>query len=217
MTLVRGMGIVPSMLKKRLNLVKVRYHVMCVGVVFSIISVLWISPAHATGLRALGDDGKMRGPFASVDGHISILSDLADWSLLAGTFGYGIRGGYRWKSWGVFGQFEHNMWVATEQNTEVVQGAFNIGVGADFVYANGFVRTSLALGPSILAFDTVLDDAGNTGLFIDLRPVGLRWAVHEYLVLGLDPITFALVAPVLGGIPLIYVQYRTGIYLEAAF
>ncbi len=166
---------------------------------------------------ALGDDGKLRGTFVSVDGHISILSDVADWSFLAGAFGYGARGGYRWNSWGVFLQVEHNMWIATEQKTAVVQGAVNVGIGADFVYADGFVRTSLALGPSILAFDTVLDDAGSTGFFVDFRPVGLRWAVHDYLAVGLDPITFALVAPVLGGIPLVYTQFRTIIYLEAAF
>ncbi|MCP4675179.1 MAG: hypothetical protein GY854_06665 [Deltaproteobacteria bacterium] len=176
-----------------------------------------MTSTRATRLKALDDDGKLRGPFVSLDGHISILSDVADWSFLAGTFGYGARGGYRFNSWGIFCQVEHNMWIATEQKTEVVQGAVNIGVGADVVYANGFVRTSLALGPSILAFDTVLDDAGTTGFFLDFRPVGLRWAVHDYLAIGLDPITFALVAPVLGGIPLVYTQYRTIIYLEAAF
>ena len=79
------------------------------------------------------------------------------------------------------------------------------------------MRTSLALGTSILAFDTVLDDAGEVGLFIDFRPVGLRWAVHRLLAVGLDPISFAVVAPALGGIPLIYTQYRTELYLEMAF
>jgi hypothetical protein len=180
-------------------------------------SLLLAHQGGAAELEALGDDGKLRGPFAALEGHVSLLSDAANWSLLAGTFGYAGRGGYRWNSWGLFAQIEHNMWLATEMETEVVQGAVNIGVGADFTYADGFVRTSLAIGPSILAFDTVLDDAGTTGLFIDFRPVGLRWAPHEHLVIGLDPISFALVAPVLDGIPLIYTQYRTELYLEMLF
>jgi hypothetical protein len=179
---------------------------------------LLLTPAvRSAELDALGDDGKLRGPFAALEGHVSLLSDVANWSMLAGTFGYAGRGGYRWNSWGVFLQVEHNMWLATEMETEVVQGAVNIGVGCEVTYAEGFVRTALAIGPSILAFDTVLDDAGTTGLYIDFRPVGLRWAVHRYLVIGLDPISFALVAPVLDGIPLIYTQYRTELYLEVAF
>ncbi len=163
------------------------------------------------------DGSQHRGPFAAVEGHLSILSDVTDWSVLASTFGYAARGGYRWCGFGVFAQAEHNMWLATEQQKQVVRGAVNIGLGAELIYANGFVRTSLALGPSILAFDTVLDDAGTTGLFFDIRPVGLRWAARRYLVIGLDPLTFAIVAPVLGGIPLIYTQYRTAVYLEAVF
>ena len=173
--------------------------------------------AHPAELGVKDSGGRLQGPFVSLDGHASLFSGLADWSMLTSTFGYGARGGYRWRGWGLFLQIEHNMWTATELNTEVVQGAVNIGIGADFVYARGFVRTSLALGSSILAFDTVLDDAGTTGIFLDVRPAGLRFAVHEVLAIGLDPITFSLVAPVLGGIPLIYTQYRTILSLEALF
>jgi hypothetical protein len=168
-------------------------------------------------LQAKDDNGRLTGPFAVVETHASLLSDVTDWSALAGTFGYAFKGGYRWSGWGVFLQLEHNLWLSTEMGKEVVDGAVNIGIGGEFVYADGFVRTSLALGPSILAFDTILDQAGTTGIFLDVRPVGLRWAVHEYLVIGLDPVSFAMVAPVLGGIPLVNIQYRTTVYLEGAF
>jgi len=181
------------------------------------LALLAATPAAAVELDSLGEDGKLRGWFAAVEGHGSLLSDAANRSMLGGSFGYGARGGYRWNGWGLFASLEHNMWLATEYQTEVVQGAINISVGVELTYARGFVRTSLAVGPSILAADTILDDAGTTGFFIDFRPVGLRWAVHEKLALGLDPIGFALVAPVLGGIPLIYAQYRTHLYLEATF
>ena len=180
-----------------------------------------LSPTGATAesptLSSMDSKGRLQGAFVSVDLHGSILSDAADKALLSGTFGYGVRGGYRWNSWGLFAQFEHNMWLATEASVEVVSGAFNVGVGVDYTYAQGFVRSSLVLGPSILAFDSALDDAGTTGVFFELRPVGLRWVVHENVTVGLDPISFALVMPVLGGIPIVEPQYRTIITVEGLF
>jgi len=98
-----------------------------------------------------------------------------------------------------------------------VQGAVNIGVGGEYTFAGGFCRTSLSFGPSILAFDTVLDDAGAIGFFLDARLLGLRWTPHERIVLGLDPIAFAIVAPVLDGIPLVNVEYKTVFYVETPF
>lgn len=173
--------------------------------------------AEARDLLALSDNGKLEGGFVQLEVSGSLLTDAANKALLAGNFGYGLRGGYRWGGWGLMLHFEQSFWLTTEQNSEVVQGAFNIGLGGEVTYARGFVRTSLTMGPSILAFDTALDDAGTTGFYFDLRPAGLRWAVHDYIALGLDPIHFTVVAPVLGGIPLIQVQYRTSFYVEGAF
>jgi hypothetical protein len=173
--------------------------------------------AQAAKLKALNKDGKLEGWFALIETHASILSDAAEKALLAGTFGYGLRAGYRWDGWGLFLHLEQNLWLSTEIETDVVYGAFNIGIGGEYTYKNGFLRTTFSIGPSILAFDTALDPAGTTGFFFDLRPVGLRWTVHEHLVVGFDPIAFALVVPVLGGIPLIQAEYRTIVYLEGVF
>ena len=184
--------------------------------VFILVTVS--TEATAVRLKALGENNKLGGAFVLVEGHGSLLSDVTNVSILAGTFGYAIRGGYRWSGWGVFGQFEQNMWLSPNTlDDRVVRGAFNIGVGAEFTYAGGFMSTSLAIGPSVLAFDTILDKSGTTGIFFHLRPAGFRWAVHEHLVLVLDPMSFALVAPVLGGIPLIYTQYRTTFAVEGSF
>lgn len=187
---------------------------------FASVSFLlfFIKPVSAEiHLRAMDDDHKLSGPFVALEGHLSAFSDIAERSVLTGAFGYSARGGLRWSGFGVFFLVEHNLWVATEYDGNVVQGAINLGLGGDIIYGRGLVRTSLALGPSILAWNTILDDAGSVGLFFEARPVGLRWAVHEILVFGLDPLNFAIVAPVLGGIPLVNVQYRTVVYLEAAF
>jgi len=183
----------------------------------ALLGLLGPATAHGVELKALNEEGELNGPFVQVELAASLLSDAAEKALLAGSFGYAVRGGYRWSDWGLFLHVEHNNWLTTELDTEVVNGAINIGLGGDLTYARGFVHTSLALGASILAFNTALDPAGTTGFFMDLHPVGLRWTVHEYLVLGLDPITFSIVAPVLGGIPLIEIQYRTTLFLEGAF
>ncbi|MFT7625985.1 MAG: hypothetical protein ACI9WU_005177 [Myxococcota bacterium] len=161
------------------------------------------------------DDGEW---FAQVEGNVSIFSVAQDKSLLASQFGYGFNGGYRWGGrWAAYLRVEHNMWLALANELEVVTGAVNVGLGGEFVFADGLMRTAIAMGPSILAFDSALDEAGEVGFFLDVRTLGLRWSVHDHVVVGLDPLTFALVMPVLGGIPIIEVQYRTSVYVEGHF
>ncbi len=167
-------------------------------------------------LLALPAQAQHQG-FVAAEGHASILSDAKDTSTLASTFGWQLRGGWRWGRWGGFVQVEQNMWLSSEVSSELVDGAWNVGVGGELLSADGFVRTAIAAGPSILAFDTTLDGAGSTGFFLDARPVGLRWRPHPELVLGMDPITFAAVAPVLDGIPLARLQYRSVFYGEFGF
>lgn len=157
------------------------------------------------------------GAFVAVEWHQSLLTGVANRTLLNITYGGALRGGYRFGRWGVFGHVEQNLWQNSEQNSDTVQGALNLGVGGEYLYADGFVRTTLVVGPSILLFDTILDDAGSTGFFLDLRPVGLRWNPWSDLHINLDPLTFAIVAPVLDGIPLVQVEYRTTLGVEWAF
>lgn len=158
-----------------------------------------------------------REAFVRLELHYSILTELADRSDLVPAFGYALKGGYRWGFVGAFLQFEQDFWVGTEFDVRVTQGAYNIAVGVDFTYFEGRAHTSIAFGPSILAFDTPLDSRGSVGWFFDLRPIGLQWDVHRFVRLGLDPISFAIVAPSLDGIPLVQVEYRTTFYLETPF
>ncbi len=182
--------------------------------------LLTSASALAVGPELVGTDAERRltGAFVALDLHGSILSDTRDRGLLSGRFGYSARGGYRYKGYGAYVVLEHNMWLTVENDVDVVQGAVNLGFGFEATYGgDGFVRTAFAVGPSFLAWDTALDDAGTTGVYFDLHPVGLRWAIHRHLVIGLDPIGFAIVMPVLDGIPLIDVQYRTDLYIEGLF
>jgi len=155
--------------------------------------------------------------FVRLELHYSILTDLSDRSDLTPAFGYGFKGGYRWGFVGAFLQFEQDFWVATEFDVRVTRGAYNIAVGVDFTYFEGRAHSSVAFGPSILAYDTLLDGRGSVGWFLDVRPVGFQWDVHRFVRLGLDPISFAVVAPSLDGIPLVQIEYRTTFYLETAF
>lgn len=152
--------------------------------------------------------------FIELEGHGSLLSDLPERSVLSATFGAGLRGGYRWDGVGAFLHVERNWWLSSELDLRVEPGALNIAAGVEYLFFDGFARSSFAIGPSILLFDTPLDDAGAVGIYADLRPMGLRWHLWETLHLGLVPLALALVAPVVGDVPLALTEYRTLLSVE---
>ena len=146
--------------------------------------------------------------------HASVLSDAPDRSTLANTYGWGLRGGYSWGPWMGQLHLEQNRWLSTELDDRSKSGTLNVGLGGAYIYANGFVRTSLILGTSTLLFDTVFDQSGSTGIFFDLRPVELRWFPTRWLSLNLTPFSFTFVAPVMETPAIRMVLYRTVLGLE---
>ena len=102
----------------------------------------------------------------------------------------------------------------TSWELDPVQGAFNIGIGGEYLYFGRRMRSGINVGPSILLFDTGIDPAGTTGLFLDVRPAGLRWRLHDNVLIQFDPLTFTVVAPALSGIPLVVIEYRTALAFE---
>jgi hypothetical protein len=163
--------------------------------------VVAAAPAHATIV-------------AAAEGHFSLFSDLPERSVINATVGYALRGGYRRGQWGVLLEIERNHWLPTELSRELQPGALNVGVGGEWLSVGGLVRSSAVIGPSILLFDTGLDDKGHVGLFVDLRPAGLHWMLSRQVGLVLDPLSLALVAPVLGSPGIHQVEYRTLLGLE---
>lgn len=147
--------------------------------------------------------------FAQVEFHLSLFNDVADRSLIGVTFGPAAKVGHRWGDWGAFVSLEQNSWVSADFGSAVRPGALNIGLGGEYLWAKGFVRTSVAIGPSILLYDTALDEAGSTGIYADVRPTGLRWAINDWLLLMLDPLAFSVVAPVLSDPAMVLIQYRS--------
>jgi hypothetical protein len=135
---------------------------------------------------------------------------------LLSAFSLGLQGGFRHGAWTALAVLELNTWSSPHIGSKLTDrvAAINFGVGGELVFAGGLARTALALGPSILVVETSVDDsAGYVGVFMDLRPVGLRFALGG-VQMGLDPIAFKVIAPALHGIPLIELQYATCIYAE---
>lgn len=152
--------------------------------------------------------------FLTVEMHGSLLNDVEDRRPAGDSFGYDVKAGWRFRQLGVFFQFEQNMWVTSQFELGVAQGVVNLGLGLEVNYLNGYARTAVSLGPSILLFDTVVDKAGNTGFFLDVRPIGMRWPITRYFAITLDPMSFAVVAPALDRFPLIMIQFRTTLGFE---
>tara|TARA_B100001250_G_scaffold376292_1_gene364488 strand:- start:186 stop:713 length:528 start_codon:yes stop_codon:yes gene_type:complete len=173
----------------------------------------------------LAPGGSVRGevtgsdrPYVAADLGLAIFGEAAHREYIARAFALAARGGLRWDGWGAYLQLESASWFAAEGSTgEELTGVINLGLGGEYLYADGFVRTALAAGPSMVVTGTELDDIGQVGFFFELRPAGLRWALADRICIGLDPLVLSLTAPVLEGIPLIELEYRTTVVGEFLF
>ncbi|MCA2981784.1 MAG: hypothetical protein INH41_01140 [Myxococcaceae bacterium] len=155
------------------------------------------------------------GWFAGLEAHGTLLSGVAERSLLGVRFGGALRGGRRFEGhWGLAGLVESNLWLATElSRARVLRGALNLGVGPEFRWVGDHLRASLLVGPSILLTPTLLDAPGSVGVFVTVTPAQLAWAVRS-LRITLSVLSLSIVAPVLRGIPLVDVQFRTTVGVE---
>lgn len=151
-------------------------------------------------------------PVVRIDTGFALLNE----DQLLSAFSLGLQGGIRRGAWTALAVLELNTWSSPHidsENTDRV-AAINVGVGGELAFAQGLARTAFALGPSILVAETSVDDsAGYVGVFMDVRPVGLRFAFEGFRM-GVDPIAFKVIAPALHGIPLVELQYITCIYAE---
>lgn len=119
--------------------------------------------------------------------------------------------------WGAHFEAEWNPWFATQDPDSFKPGAVNVGLGGEVNYLGGKARTAVSAGASVLAFRTQLDRGGTVGFYFDVIAVGLRFALSERLDVRLDPLSAHLVAPVLGGIPLVLIEYRSTVGIEWRF
>ena len=173
-----------------------------------VLAIALARPARAS------EEARSDAFFAGLEGHVSLLSDAPERSFINATMGYGIRVGYRLGGWGLVAQIERNYWLPTELSHAVAPGALNVGLGAEWLPVGGRVRVSATAGPSILWFDSTFDGKGTTGLFVDLRPAGLRWQPNKVVAVAFDPLSLAIVAPVLGSPGILQLEYRTLLGVE---
>ncbi len=173
--------------------------------------------AHAETARSVVP-GAEKG-FIEASLGVSFLGETIGSSSVFGAAVPGVRGGIRDARWGLFGSMEAAIWwVPTGTVDETaLQSALNIGLGGELLYADGYVRSSLVLGPSILLQGSELDEPGDVGFFLEFRGAGLRWAFDGPYVLVADPLSFSLIMPSLGGIPLVEIEYRSTVGLEYVF
>jgi hypothetical protein len=141
---------------------------------------------------------------------LSLSPSLDDGSLTGGA-----QIAWRGERLGVGLYAEHSYWWAYSLRFHRIAQSVQIALFGDLVTCGGRARSAVYLGTSILAFDTSLDQAGSLGLFVDLRPFGFRLPLgNTRWTLTFDPLHFGVLAPVLNGLPLIEIQYRTSLVLE---
>ena len=115
----------------------------------------------------------------------------------------------------VLGKFDWNPWFNSQDfNNSFKAGVLNVGIGAEYRFFNDRCRTAVYAGPSILLFNTALDEQGSTGFFFEVQPISIRWPLTDDFAIRLDPASVHLVVPVLTGIPLISFQYRHSVAVE---
>jgi hypothetical protein len=143
-------------------------------------------------------------------------SDSSGWRV-GRTLAVGLAAGHRWGPYDAFLVGEANGWTSNRPDgSDDLALAVNLGLGGGFSYAGGFLRTSLAGGVSLLAVPTDVDSAGSTGFFVGLCPVSYRWPLSGSWVLAVQPLSLTVVMPVLTGIPLIEIEFRTSLAMEYA-
>lgn len=179
-----------------------------------------VHPSHSVG--GLGAQGTPRSStvapprrlWVAATLHASVFGDLLDRSTLLPRFGYGVRGGARFGRWGVFGLVERDHWILSELDLRYVNGVLNLAVGGELLYANRRVSASLAVGTSTLLHHQPLNRAGTTGLYVAVRPAGLRYAVLRHATVQVDLLSLVVEAPVLRFPVLVEIQYRAALTLE---
>lgn len=197
--------------RRRGAIVELRSHPAVVLLV-AFTSLLSSMPAHAS-------DSTEGGSFLAAEAHGSALTDATNESPIDVSFGPMFRGGYRFgKSpfggrWGVIGVVEHNWWVTSEQTIDVVPGVLNLGAGLELLYGKMF-RTSAAVGTSTLLFDAPFHDSGATGLYVEFRPLGLRFRMGKHWALTLDPLSGTWISPAFSDPNLSQFQYRFTVGVE---
>jgi hypothetical protein len=131
-------------------------------------------------------------------------------------YAVGLAGLYGFKRADVGVFAELNPWYSIERR-RMSLGATNFGVLGHYLHPlrrDLVLRFGLGLGLSMLNADMLGVNAGNLGVFLDLRAMGLIWEFADGVALTADPLDLALPAPGLVGWPILFTQHRMSLGLQ---
>ena len=149
-------------------------------------------------------------PYLQLEGGASFLSQWASAELAPSNASYGVGAGYHWDTVELGLGVEHNYWLdGVSIDPGFPDSVLNIAAEGALLSFRQRVRHAVALGTSTMLFDTALEDRGHTGLYLEAKPVGLRIPLAQGWRIEVEPLNVALMAPVLDGIPLFQLAYRT--------
>lgn len=151
-------------------------------------------------------EGPLRPDAPWVRLHLGATPFDARRELYLGRFVTAVSAGYRFSEMGVFGEVEYDATFDFTRETERLS-LVNVGLGGEWLFFGGKVRTAVVAGASILAEPTVIDEAGTAGWFVDVRPLAIRWGVGRSWAIELTPLTFDFATPVTKGLPLVLTSY----------
>jgi len=119
--------------------------------------------------------------------------------------------------WSMGLDLEWNPWIAFN-GTAVRKGAVNLYATGmlrfPLVYERFNLRLGFSVGTSYLLTDLYGAPSGSLGLYLGVSPLSVEWKVSRLLYLIINPLHFAVPAPRLHDLPLLYPQYRTAVGLE---
>jgi MYXO-CTERM domain-containing protein len=131
-------------------------------------------------------------------------------------YAFGLAGLYGFKRADVGVFAELNPWYSIERR-RMSLGATNFGVLGHYLHPlrhDLVLRFGLGVGVSMLNADMLGVNAGNLGVFLDVRAMGLIWEFADGVALTADPLDLALPAPGLTGWPVLFTQHRMSLGLQ---
>jgi MYXO-CTERM domain-containing protein len=165
--------------------------------------------ASGTDTPSRPEPRKVGGPRLEARGSLSVDNPA---------YAFGVAGLYGFKRADVGIFAELNPWYSIERR-RMSLGSTNFGVLGHYLHPlrhDLVLRFGLGLGVSMLNADMLGVNAGNLGIYLNIRAMGLIWEFADGVALTADPLDIALPAPALVGWPILFTQYRTSLGLQFA-
>jgi MYXO-CTERM domain-containing protein len=132
-------------------------------------------------------------------------------------YAVGLAGAWAWTRFEAGAFAELNPWYSYDAQ-RMSMGATNVGIFAHYLQPLGspdvLLRAGLGGGVSVLNEEMIGSDAGTSGIFLNLRLLGLAWQFERDIALTVDGFDLALAAPQTVGWPVLVAQHRLSFGLQ---